>query len=94
MQVMQGQWIRILSLEDPVQDYALQMTEIEVIGRVQERPRLVLSRVGTAVTLTWSTGALEQADAVAGPWSSVAGASSPYTVPPAPGQRFYRLRGE
>ncbi|MBL9135206.1 MAG: hypothetical protein JNK85_05030 [Verrucomicrobiales bacterium] len=48
---------------------------------------------GGNVTVTYSAGTLQAADTVAGPYSDVAGASSPYTTPHAGGQKFYRLRG-
>jgi hypothetical protein len=87
-----GQWIRILSLEDPVQDYALQMTEVEVIGTIQARPVLTLSRSVAGFTLSWTEGVLEAADGILGPWNAVAQASSPFQVEPSGALRFYRLR--
>ncbi len=88
----QGQWVRIESLENPVQDYALQMTELEVIGRVAERPRLAFAKSASSVSLSWTEGALEQADAVIGPWTSVAAAVSPFNVSLTLAKKFYRLR--
>src|SRR6185436_1397825 len=38
-----GRWVRIMSLEDPVQNYALQLTEIEVFGSVPPEIKIVLS---------------------------------------------------
>ena len=61
---------------------------------------LDVALTGTNVVLQWeASGMLQAARKVIGPWVDVAGASSPYTVPPAilppPGmaQSFYRLRG-
>ncbi|MBI4325434.1 MAG: hypothetical protein HY674_09235, partial [Chloroflexi bacterium] len=45
------------------------------------------------VEVSWTgTGALEEAEAVTGPWTTVAGAASPFTVTPTAQQKFYRLR--
>lgn len=88
----QGQWIRILSLEDPVQNYALQMAELEVIGRIQAPPA-PLSITLTGTVLTWSEGVLESADELTGAtWTAVEGATSPYTLPLTGDQKLYRLR--
>ncbi len=46
---------------------------------------------GGNVTLTWSAGVLQQADAVTGPYTDVLSATSPATVP-ATGAKFYRVR--
>ncbi len=88
----QGQWIRILSLEDPVQDYALQIAELEAIGRI-EAPPAPLHITLTGTVLTWSDGTLESADDLTGvAWAVVEGATSPYTLPLAGDRKFYRLR--
>jgi hypothetical protein len=84
--------VRIQSLEDPVQNYALQMTELEVIGKIAARPSLTVSRSATGLTLTWTEGALEAADNILGPWTADAAAASPYSVQPSATQKFYRLR--
>lgn len=54
---------------------------------------LSISKPGSPVTITYSGGTLEQADAVTGPFSDVNGAASPY-VPTSTttGARFYRVR--
>jgi hypothetical protein len=44
------------------------------------------------VRLTWSGGLLQAADQVAGPYSDVNGATSPYSVSPAAAKKFYCLR--
>ena len=55
--------------------------------------RLTAVWSGTQVVLTWNgAGTLERAEHVEGPYSPVAGASSPYSeVPLGSGQRFYRI---
>jgi len=49
---------------------------------------------GSEVELSWSNPAflLESATQAAGPYSEVAGAQSPYRVPAATGQQFFRLK--
>jgi len=84
-----GRWVKIQSLEDPVQDYALQMTELEVYGRALA---LEFHWTGSQLELIWFAGILEGAPAVDGPWTEVAGAASPMTITPGPGIRFFRLR--
>ena len=90
--VFKGQWIRIESLDDPVPDYALQMTELEAIGRIVPPFRISLSLTDNGPTLAWTEGTLEAADEVAGTWAPVPGATSPYTVQIVQTRRFYRLK--
>lgn len=84
-----GRWVRLLSLDDPVQNYALQMTEMEVYGRALA---LEFDRQGDQLELIWFSGVLEGAPTVDGPWSDVPGAASPHPVSPGTGNRFFRLR--
>jgi hypothetical protein len=52
-----------------------------------------VSRTGTNLNLTWTgTGILQSATAVAGPWTDVANAQSPFTAAISGVARFYRLR--
>lgn len=51
---------------------------------------LGISRSGAQVTITWNGGKLQNADAVTGPWTDVANATSPTTVTAA-GTKFYRV---
>ena len=48
--------------------------------------------MGPNLMLLWPTGQLEQAEALAGPWSPVTGASSPWLVLPSAPAQFFRLR--
>ena len=84
-----GRWVKIQALDDPVHDYALQMTELEVYGRALA---LEFNRTGSQLELIWFAGILEGAPAVDGPWSEVPGAASPMTITAGPGIRFFRLR--
>ena len=54
-------------------------------------PQFAISASGGTVTITWSTGTLQEATSVTGPFTNVPGApASPLTVP-ATGTKFYRL---
>jgi hypothetical protein len=44
------------------------------------------------LTLTWPFGVLEEADAPTGPWTSVVGATSPYSPDTGAPRKFYRVR--
>lgn len=54
-------------------------------------PTLGIARDGANVKVTY-TGTLQGADSVTGPYSDVAGATSPYTVPATGAQRFLRAK--
>jgi hypothetical protein len=48
---------------------------------------------GKGLIIRWESGTiLQAAPDPGGPWEDVEGATSPYTVPQGPGQKFYRLR--
>ncbi|SPE51463.1 exported hypothetical protein [Verrucomicrobia bacterium] len=52
---------------------------------------IVASRAGAQVVITWTGGVpLQSASSLAGPWTTVNGATSPYTVPNPTTARFYR----
>ncbi|MBI4658633.1 MAG: hypothetical protein HY735_07260 [Verrucomicrobia bacterium] len=51
-----------------------------------------VAKAGSDLVLEWSGGTLESADEVIGPWSAVANARSPATIPIAGNKKFYRLR--
>jgi hypothetical protein len=55
--------------------------------------RIALTQVSPPeVTLTWDCSAtLQNADSLDGPWTSLEGATSPYTTPADGTQKFYRL---
>ncbi|MCS7090885.1 MAG: GEVED domain-containing protein [Limisphaera sp.] len=55
--------------------------------------KLHVQRGPEGLTLSWAPGGvLEQASSLAGPWQTVAGASSPYTVRPTAQRLFFRVR--
>ena len=56
------------------------------------REALSMARVGTDLRISWTgPGTLEWASQVGGPWTAMPGATSPVTVTPTGGGRFYRL---
>jgi hypothetical protein len=87
-----GQWIKIESLEDPVQDYALQMTELAAIGHLVPALRLNVVLTQTGPTITWSDGILEQVENIGDTWTVVTGAVTPFAIPKDKPHRFYRLK--
>jgi hypothetical protein len=91
-----GQWVRVQSLDNPVPDYGLQMTELEVFGHpttaFSPKPQLEFARTSNGFKLTWTTGTLESAPQVTGPFATVQNAVSPFDVVPSGSGRFYRLR--
>jgi hypothetical protein len=55
------------------------------------KPTLAISSAAGKITITY-TGTLQGADAVAGPYTDVAGAASPLAVTPSAAAKFYRAR--
>jgi len=56
-------------------------------------PKLFISHARGRLIISWeSCGILEEADAVTGPWTTINGATSPYSVTIGPDKKFYRLR--
>ncbi len=55
--------------------------------------KLTLVQTGGALQLSWTgTGTLEEADHVPGTWTQAANQSSPQTLTPSTGAKFYRVR--
>ncbi len=57
-------------------------------------PRLSVERSGPDILLSWPAGTLLEATDCAGPWTTNAGAVSPYTITPTNQQRFFRVKVE
>ncbi|MEY3274877.1 MAG: hypothetical protein RL153_142, partial [Verrucomicrobiota bacterium] len=54
---------------------------------------VAVSLSGSNAVLTWTgPGTLESAPSIAGPWTAVAGATSPYSTSAASGTLYFRLR--
>ena len=58
---------------------------------VPSQGSITLTRSGSNITLTWPTGVLLQASSLTGPWTTNSAAVSPYTVPIASGNQFFRV---
>lgn len=67
---------------------------LQLIKTATTRPTLSIESAGDSLTISWSpsVGVLQSAPNAAGPYTDVSGASSPYVVPVAGAQKFYRLR--
>jgi hypothetical protein len=50
-----------------------------------------LTQAEGSIVLSWQSGVLLQAPTPNGPWTTVGGATSPYTVPTSSGSEFYRV---
>ena len=68
---------------------ALNSNVVRLILGDGEPPTIAIARSGAITTITF-TGKLQSAATVAGPYTEVTGATSPYTVPGATGTAFYR----
>ena len=57
-------------------------------------PRMTVARTGANIVISWtSTGTLQSADAVVGPWTDITGATSPRTISgPFTGTKYYRIK--
>jgi hypothetical protein len=62
------------------------------IVTINQPPILSLQTSGNSLVLNWSSGALQSATNVLGPWYDLSGAASPYVVTPAGPQQFYRIK--
>ncbi|MCC6232744.1 MAG: Ig-like domain-containing protein [Verrucomicrobiales bacterium] len=68
------------------------LNAVKYMGKpVASAPTLSISRDATGLKVAY-TGTLQGADAITGPWTDVAGASSPYTLPTSGGQKFLRSK--
>jgi len=65
----------------------------QAFGYSRPTASLTIQRSGDQLQIRWPGDRLEQADSVTGPWSDIAGASSPYGVAPTAAMTFYRARG-
>ena len=88
-------------LLDPVPDYFLQMTEVEVIGIATGPVPVPISVVRSAngIVLSWAGAgfALQETTTPAAPasWTNVPNSpASPATLPASGGAKFYRLRSQ
>ena len=93
--VAAGGPIQATGLRFKTSDVGICIDEIEVFSAAPARPVLSVRREGSSLVISWtSSGALQSADSVTGPWTDVAGANaSPQTVSRGPSTvKFYRVR--
>lgn len=64
---------------------------VDAYGSAVVEPTISVAKNGASVVVTY-TGTLESAAQVTGPWTAVAGATSPLTVNPTEPSRFYRSK--
>ena len=77
--------------EVAIYNHALTLNRVQTHFAESLQP-LTLSNVSGHPTLTWVLGTLVQSANVAGPYTPVGGASSPYTIPGGSGRMFYRIQ--
>jgi Concanavalin A-like lectin/glucanases superfamily/Immunoglobulin domain/Immunoglobulin I-set domain len=75
-------------------DRALAPAELDALYSAASAPQVKISATlsGSNLILNWATGTLQQANEAAGPYSDVAGATSPYSVSASAARKFYRVR--
>jgi hypothetical protein len=72
-------------------DYALSAGQLSQLYTIATAAiTLTIERAGESIVVSWPLGTLEQAQSIIGPWTAVAGATSPYTNVPGGGEMFYR----
>jgi hypothetical protein len=76
--------------EAAVYNYALSPQQIQ--NHFLNTTVLNITRSGSKVVLTWPFGALQASPAVAGTYTNITAASSPYTNTPAGSALFYRVK--
>ena len=54
--------------------------------------RIAIEKSGADINITWAAGTLESSDTVAGPYTTVANATSPLKVTPTDAGKFYRVK--
>ncbi len=88
-----GRWVQILDLDDPVKDYSLQMSELEVYGKanVLPPPTVAISRTNAGIIIQYANGVLQAVSNLGDAWAPVPGAASPFTVDPSQAKQFYRV---
>ena len=62
------------------------------IVTINQPPVLSMQTSGNSLVLNWSSGTLQSATNVLGPWYDIGGTASPYTNPLVGPQQFFRLR--
>ncbi|MSU36097.1 MAG: discoidin domain-containing protein [Pedosphaera sp.] len=94
-----GSWVRITALDNPVKDFSLQMTELQVFGKLsKENPPTVARKIsiiwdGEEVKISFEGGTLQEADTLGGGFTPSTGAvDGVKKVSAAGGKKFYRVK--
>jgi hypothetical protein len=66
--------------------------EVSVTPAVPPPVFVSIKPSGSGVAITWTTGILQLATNIVGPWNNLGGAVSPYDVTPTGPQEFYRVK--
>jgi len=80
----------IYTVSDPYGASASALVVVSVA--VKMAANMNIQQAGDNVVLSWPSGTLFQATNLAGPWTTNAGATSPYTFAPVAGQMFFRTQ--
>ncbi len=86
-----GIWRRALTYAEVQALYTAGYEGVSFTASATAPSEIAIRHASGQVTLTWTSGSLQQADAVTGTWTDVA-ATSPYTVDAAASAKFYRLK--
>jgi hypothetical protein len=85
-------WRRFNGYLDDVQFYGRILSAAEVAQSMTLGPSISIQKIGSNVVLSWPRGTLQSASNVAGTYTSVSGAASPYTNSPTESKRFFRVQ--
>jgi hypothetical protein len=74
--------------------YTQALSAADIAGLISgELPVTIgIAQTGSSITLTWSSGTLLESTNVAGPYTAVSGATSPYVAPISAGRAFYKVQ--
>ena len=85
-------WYYVVSAVNPAGEGAISAEASATTTAVNPSPTLSMQVVSNRVALSWSTGTLQSASLLSGPWQDVTNAVSPFVVSPAAPQQYFRLR--
>ena len=75
--------------------YSLTPTQVSQLYNtaiIAPQVTLAVTRSGQNVVIAWSSGILQSAPAVTGPWTSLIGTNSPYSLVPTGTQQYFRVK--
>ncbi len=77
---------------DDIAVYNKALTPTQIQNHFLNTTRLSAISSGNSIVVSWTTGTLQSASAVAGPYTNVVGATSPYTNSVSGTQKFFRVQ--